>query len=122
MIAAAILLAAAAADPVSGTWEGSSLCQVKPSPCHDEHVIYRVTRTGTARYKIDAYKVVDGRQLFMGAIEVVLDPAGAQLEGPVMSGGKSRGRLHMSLKGMHLSGRITLADGTLYRLIEADKH
>ena len=122
MIAGAVLLAAAAADPIAGVWEGTSLCQVKPSPCRDEHVIYRVTQTGRGRYKIDAYKIVDGKELFMGAIDVMLDPARAHLDGPVMSGGQSRGRLHMSLKGAHLSGRMTLPDGTLYRLIEADKH
>jgi hypothetical protein len=47
MIAVAMLLAAAAADPVAGTWEGTSLCQIKPSPCHDEHVVYRFAKTGT---------------------------------------------------------------------------
>jgi hypothetical protein len=122
MIAAAFLLAAAAPDPVTGTWEGTSLCQVKPSPCHDEHVIYRVTPTGHGLYRIDAYKVVDGKKLFMGAIDVQLDPTHTRLDGPVMSGGQSRGRLHLTLKGAHLSGRMTQSDGTLYRLIEADKH
>jgi len=122
MILAAILLVAASADPTAGTWEGTSLCQVKPSPCRDEHVIYRTTLIGPGRYRIDAYKVVSGKELFMGAIDVQLDPARAQLDGPVMSDGQARGRLHLSLKGTHLSGTMTLADGTLYRLIEADKH
>jgi len=54
MIALAFFLAAAAADPISGTWEGTSLCQVKPSPCHDEHVIYRVTETSVNHYHFDA--------------------------------------------------------------------
>ena len=58
----------------------------------------------------------------MGAIDVMLDAAGSQLDGPVMSGGKQRGRLHLTLKGTHLSGRMTLADGVLYGLIEVDKH
>src|SRR3954447_24595514 len=122
MLLPAMWPAAAPADPVAGTWEGTSLCQVKPSACHDEHVIYRTTLIGPGRYKIDAYKVVSGKELFMGAIDVQLDPARAQLDGPVMSGGQARGRLHLALKGTHLSGTMTLADGTLYRLIEADKH
>lgn len=122
MILAAILLVAASTDPIAGTWEGTSLCQVKPSPCRDEHVIYRTTLTRPGRYRIDAYKVVGGKELFMGAIDVQLDPAHTQLDGPVISGGQARGRLHLVLKGTHLSGTMTLADGTLYRLIEADKH
>src|SRR3954452_8178625 len=116
MIAAAILLAATAADPVAGTWEGTSLCQVKPSPCHDEHVIYRFSSAQARRYRLDAYKLVAGRQLFMGSMDLMLDAAGAQLDGSVMSGGQSHGRLHLALKRAHLSGRMTLADGTLYRL------
>jgi hypothetical protein len=117
MIAAAILLSAAAADPISGTWEGTSLCQVKPSPCHDEHVIYKVNSTGPRQYRIDAYKLVGGQQVFMGAIDVTLDVAAARLDGKVMNGA----RLQLDLKDTHLSGRMIQADGTLYRLIEVTK-
>ena len=122
MIAAALLLAAATPDPIAGTWEGTSLCQVKPSPCHDEHVIYRVSGLQTRHYRIDAYKLVAGKEDFMGAIDVALNPAGSELDGPVMSGGHVRGQLQLVLKGTHLSGRMTQADGTLFRLIELTKH
>jgi hypothetical protein len=57
----------------------------------------------------------------MGSMDLVLDPASSQLDGPVKSGGQSRGRLHLALKGAHMSGKMTLADGTLYRLIAVDK-
>ena len=122
MIVAAILFGAAAADPISGTWEGTSLCQVKPSPCHDEHVIYRFSSARPQQYRLDAYKLVAGRQLFMGPMDLKLDAAAARLDGAVMSGGQARGRLRLRLKGAHLSGRMTLADGTLNRLIEVDRH
>jgi hypothetical protein len=121
MIAAAILLAAAAADPISGTWEGTSLCQVKPSPCHDEHVIYRLTSAKPRQYRIDGYKLVAGQEQFMGTIDVTLDAGGSHLDGSVMSGGRSQGRIQLSLKGRHMTGRMLQADGTLYRLIEVDK-
>ena len=42
------------------------------------------------RYSIDAYKVVAGKEQFMGSIDMQLDPARAQLDGPVMSGGQAR--------------------------------
>ena len=118
MFAAILLLAAASADPVAGTWEGTSLCQVKPSPCHDEHALYRFAASGAGRYRIDAYKVVGGRPVFMGPIEVTLDAAGIELDGLLVSNGKTRGRLNLKLSGTHMSGRMTLPDGTLYRLIE----
>ena len=121
MIAALLLFAANPADPIAGTWEGTSLCQVKPSPCHDEHVIYRATRTAPQRYRIDAYKRVAGQEQFMGPIDVTFDPAAGQLAGPVGNPGKAMGQLRLNLHGVRLSGRMTLADGTLYRLIEVDK-
>jgi hypothetical protein len=85
-------------------------------------VLYRFSSTLQRRYRIDAYKLVAPQQVFMGAIDVGLDATGSELDGLIMSGGQSRGRLQLSVKGAHLSGRMTLTDGTLYRLIEADKH
>lgn len=118
MIAAALLLAAASPDPIAGTWEGTSLCQVKPSPCHDEHALYRFTALDGGRYRIDAYKVVGGKPDFMGPIEVTLDAGGTDLDGPLVSNGKAQGRMHLKRAGTHMSGRMTLPDGTLFRLIE----
>jgi hypothetical protein len=120
MIAAVILLNALAADPIAGTWEGTSLCQVKPSPCHDEHVIYRVTSTGVGRYKLDAYKLVGGKELFMGAIELAFEPTRNRLSGTI-TGKRGASYVRFDLKANHLSGRMTLADGTLFRLIEVTK-
>ena len=122
MIASVILLAATAVDPIAGTWEGTSLCQVKPSPCHDEHVVYRVSLEQPRHYKFDAYKVIATQRVFMGSIDVTLDPQGTQLDGLVVNGGRSLGQLHLDLIEGHLEGRMTLADGTLYRLIEVEKH
>ena len=33
----------AASNPV-GVWRGTSLCLVRPSPCNDEIVVYRIAR------------------------------------------------------------------------------
>jgi hypothetical protein len=120
MIAAAILLAAAAPDPISGTWEGTSLCQVKPSPCHDEHVVYEIRLTAAQHYRLDAYKIVAGRKLFMGPVDLTLDPKLHELRGPLGRG--ARGSIQLALRSNHLSGMLMLADGTFYRLIEMTKH
>jgi hypothetical protein len=122
MIAAAILLAAAATDPVSGTWEGTSLCQVKPSPCHDEHAIYRFTRTAPHRYRLDAYKVVNGQEQFMGPLDLSLDASGHALTG---SNRDRAGVVHpwqFTVRGTHISGKaLTGPNGQVFRLIEVDK-
>lgn len=122
MIAAAVLLAAATADPVAGTWEGTSLCQVKPSPCHDEHVIYRIKTTGPGRYTIDAYKVVAGQEQFMGSLDMLLDPSGHELAG---SNRDRTGVIHpwlFSIQGNHMSGKaLSSPGGRAFRLIEVTK-
>ena len=118
---AAILLAASAVDPVAGTWEGTSLCQVKPSPCHDEHVIYRIKQTAPQHYRIDAYKLVAGQELFMGAVDVAFDSSTGLLDGAIVSGAKAVARLRLTLRGARLTGWMTLTDGSLYRLIDVAK-
>jgi len=121
VIIAAFLLAAATGDPISGTWEGSSLCQVKPSPCHDEHVIYHVKPSAPRHYRIDAFKLVAGQEEFMGAIDVNFDPAAGQLGGAVGKSGRPMGQLRLKLHGTRLTGHMTQPDGTLYRLIDVTK-
>ena len=56
---------------VLGTWEGESKCTVANSPCHDEHVIYRLAadKRDPNQVRLDAYKVVDGQQQFMGTLD-----------------------------------------------------
>ena len=42
----AIAQAHSAEPSVVGTWRGASRCLVRPSPCNDETVVYRITRAG----------------------------------------------------------------------------
>jgi hypothetical protein len=55
---------------VIGTWEGESKCTVPDSPCHDEHVVYRIAadKKNPARLTIDADKIVNGSPQFMGTV------------------------------------------------------
>ncbi|MBZ5683233.1 MAG: hypothetical protein LAO24_24345 [Acidobacteriia bacterium] len=59
-----------AAPAVVGTWEGESKCTVPSSPCHDEHVVYQIASASgdQGTLKLDAYKVVNGEQEFMGTL------------------------------------------------------
>lgn len=122
MIAVAFLLAATTADPVVGTWEGTSLCQIRPSPCHDEHVIYRFKKTAPGHYTLDAYKVVAGVEQYMGPIDFMLDATGHLLSG---SNRDRAGVVHpwlFTIKGAHISGKaLTAPNGQVFRLIEVDK-
>jgi hypothetical protein len=122
MIAAALLLAAASPDPIVGTWEGTSLCQVKPSPCHDEHVVYRISKTSARGYTIAAYKVVDGQELYMGLLDITLDSSGHLLSG---SNRDRSGVDHpwlFTIHGSHMSGKaLSSPNGQVFRIIEVTK-
>lgn len=61
--------ASASADVV-GTWEGESKCTVADSPCHDEHVVYRIIgdKKHAARFTLAAFKLVNRKAEFMGEI------------------------------------------------------
>jgi hypothetical protein len=118
----AILLAVSPVDPIVGTWEGSSLCQIKPSPCHDEHVVYRATRLGTGRYRIAAYKIVGGQEQFMGPLDVRFDASTHQLFGSNLDQSGSAHPWLFTVNGDHISGKaLTAPGGQVFRLIELDK-
>jgi len=57
------------AQSFEGIWKGTSLCQVKNSPCHDEIVVYHISKDSTGRsYEVIANKVVDGKEEYMGTL------------------------------------------------------
>lgn len=120
MIAAAFLIATGASEPVAGTWEGTSVCQVRPSPCRDEHALYRISKIAPGRYRIDGFKLVGGRELFMGPVDVRFDPRLNRLDGLAGRGGNAA-HLSLILRNNHLSGAMTNADGTVYRIIDLTK-
>jgi hypothetical protein len=120
MIALFALLAAAA-DPVAGTWVGTSLCQIRPSPCHDEQVVYKIKATGQQRYRIEAYKIIAGQEQYMGPLDLRFDAAAHRLNG---SNRDRAGIDHpwiFTLRGNHMSGRALTGDGKIFRLIEIDR-
>src|SRR5947209_19141227 len=57
------------ASTVVGTWHGTSTCLVRPSACHDEVVVYRITPGPTSdSVAFDALKIVRGREEDMGTL------------------------------------------------------
>ena len=54
---------------LTGTWKGSSICQIKNSPCHDETVVYRISKkTGSDTFYNNASKIVNGVEEEMGIL------------------------------------------------------
>src|SRR2546423_1447014 len=61
---------------VIGIWKGTSICQVKNSPCHDENVVYHISAgKTTGSFYIQASKIVNGIEDDMGTLEATYDIA-----------------------------------------------
>ena len=60
---------------LTGTWKGTSLCQVKNSPCNDETAVYHISKTAKPGiYRFIINKMVDGKETDMGILEFIYNP------------------------------------------------
>jgi hypothetical protein len=101
---------APAATPV-GVWRGTSTCQVHPSPCHDEIVVYRITPAKPPdSVSIDARKVVNGQEEEMGVIACRFTAASAALTCPLKNG-----VWRFVIRGDSLTGDLSHLDNKKYR-------
>jgi hypothetical protein len=103
--------------PLVGRWHGSSLCQVKPSPCHDEEVVYRIARRGGG-YSIQAAKIVAGVEEDMGTLAATFAPATGTLAAVAAYQSGGAARWEFQLRGDRLSGRLVINGNTLFRRVE----
>lgn len=107
-----------AVSPIlGGNWTGESLCTIKDSPCHDEHVIYRMEEPGTdGKMKLQMDKVVSGKPEPMGTLNCTFDPATSTITCPMQVNVWS-----FKVTGKEIEGTLTVADGRLYRRISVKK-
>ncbi len=57
-------------DPITGSWKGSSICQVKPSGCHDEIAVYHISTSNKPTvYHVNGCRVVNGAEVSMGKLD-----------------------------------------------------
>lgn len=97
-------------DPV-GTWRGTSLCQVRPSACHDENVVYRIKRTTTRdSLALDGRKIIEGQEVEMGILGCRFHTPTARLTCTMPNG-----VWHFTMRGDSLVGELRLPDGTRVR-------
>jgi hypothetical protein len=102
-------------DDFTGTWKGTSLCQVKNSPCHDEVVVYHITKRNSAdSCIIQMNKIVNGVEEEMGPLPCRLDKNG-ELESSAFNG-----KWNFKLREGKLEGTL-FARGSLFRKIEVSK-
>lgn len=95
-----------------GVWKGTSVCQIKDSPCHDEGAVYTVKKGTTPdSFEFSGDKVVDGQEIFMGLLEC---KAGS--EGDSLTCRQNDSAWMWKLQGDSLNGTLTY-HGQLYRKI-----
>jgi len=116
---------------IAGTWEGESLCTVRDSPCHDEHVVYEITRETTAEnnpgrlgtrlaWKIDAFKIVTGEKQFMGSLPCSFDEKKQTLS--CFTRTKTEGYWEFLFEGDSFRGTLRLGtEKTLFRKVSAKR-
>ncbi len=98
------------------TWNGTSICQIKNSSCHDEAVVYHISKNKEAdTFYINAGKIVNGVEEKMGILPFVYNEKTKQLTSTAY------GIWIFNLKGATLEGTL-LVHGDLFRKIIVYKH
>lgn len=111
------LAAQGTAPPAIGTWRGTSLCLVRPSACHDEVVVYRITATAVRdSLSMDARKIVNGAEEEMGVLGCRWSAPSAQVTCSMRNG-----VWQFSVRGDSLVGELRLPDGTKFRDVRTQR-
>lgn len=99
---------------LAGAWEGTSLCTVPSSPCHDEHVIYHIKAAedkDPKKFTIDANKIVNGSEESMGLLDCTFTAEKSELYCDTV------GEWRFKVNQDTMAGTLTLKNGTLYRKV-----
>ena len=102
-------------NPFEGTWKGTSLCQVKNSPCHDETVVYYISKTNkTDSFSIKANKIVNGVEEEMGILPFIYDSKKNELNS------SAYGNWNLKMQNDKINGTL-MHQGQLYRILQLSK-
>jgi hypothetical protein len=109
-------------NKIEGIWKGTSLCQVKQSACHDENVVYHISKKSATLYTIQANKIVNGTEEDMGTFDsVVYDEAKQTLKFAMKDNQGRKSVWLFKIDGMQMHGRLTINENTLFRIVELKK-
>ena len=105
------------AQTFEGVWKGTSTCQVKNSPCHDENNVYYISKGKGKKYESKGYKIVDGKEDFMGTIVFMYD----EKQDVYISDDKDSGsKWEFKVSNNTMRGTF-VSKGILYRVVELKK-
>jgi hypothetical protein len=106
-----------------GDWEGESVCGEGFPSCRDEHVVYHIAKPPDARglVSIAADKIVGGKPVPMGVIELKYDAARRTLAGEFKNG-RFQGVWEFKVEGDAMEGTLTvLPDKKIARRVKVKK-
>lgn len=95
-----------------GDWSGTSLCQVRPSSCHDEQVVYRISNAHENKVTIQADKIVEGKPVMMGVSEWTYDKSKGTLTWEM-----PRGTWKLVIDGDMMDGALIVPKNILFRKV-----
>jgi hypothetical protein len=108
----------ATAQSFEGMWKGTSLCQVKNSPCHDEIVVYHISKDNTGEsYEMIANKIINGKEEYMGTIPFTYNE---QQKVYVSIDSVANARWEFKITGNAMKGTLVYK-GDLYRVVDVKK-
>ena len=109
-------------DNIEGIWKGTSLCQVKNSPCHDESVVYHISKSlkpGT--YTVQANKMVNNVEEEMDALDFAYNKSSQTLTCIMKDRQQREGIWTFIIKDSEMTGTLITEGKVLYRKIELSK-
>lgn len=107
-----------AQSSIEGIWKGESICQVKNSPCHDESVVYHISKDSLPNsFIVVANKIVNGKEENMGTIKFTYDRAKSTL---ISIDEARNARWEFQVNGTKMSGKLVYKN-ELFRLINIEK-
>ena len=124
LLTGSLLTADHAPSELLGTWRGTSMCTdlVAAPACRDETIVYDFTpgaKSGTVTWKAD--KVVDGKRVPMGEMELTYD-AREKCWAAEFKSARVHSRWCLVVDGTHLTGTGRLLPGKqMIRKIDARK-
>jgi hypothetical protein len=103
---------------LTGTWKGTSICQIKSSPCHDEISVCHISKTGKEGiYRLIMNKMVNGVEEDMGVLDFTYDAAAGTL---TYKDEARNAEWKFTIKGRTIDG-TAYVKGQLYRIIKLTK-
>jgi hypothetical protein len=103
---------------LEGIWKGESICQVKNSPCHDEKIVYHISKDSLPNgFIVVANKIVNGKEEYMGTIKFTYDRIKSTF---ISIDAVNDARWEFQVAGTKMSGKLVYKN-ELYRLVNIEK-